>query len=133
MKNTKAAGTKRELQVVKQYRDDGWVAFRTPASFGVCDVVAMKRQAIVSDSYLHPVTSERIRLLGPLTLAAVHMVEVKANHGGPFMNFRQPEREALREAAARAGAQAILCHWPPGGERRDIPSDEWPESRKAAA
>jgi hypothetical protein len=97
------------------YRDAGWVAFRTPASMGACDVIAMRALADIEPR------------------AEVHMVEVKANYGNPFMNFRRPERKLLKLAATAAGAQAILCHWPPRGERRDISADEWPDDDQALA
>lgn len=115
-KNRKRAGTKRELQVRDLKRAEGYIAFRTPASLGVCDVIAMRAYANWPDEHGD---------LKPLT--HVEMIEVKANkHGGPFDHFRPPERRALLEAAEQAGALAILCYWPPNRMPRWIPSSEWP-------
>jgi len=120
-KQRKAAGTKRELKVMHAYRDDGYIAFRTPASMGVCDVIAMRRQQVDYEPW--PVVE----------LSEVLMVEVKANKGNPFMHFRRPEREALRRAAAKAGAIPLLVHWPPRGVRRDIGVKDWPNMDEGEA
>lgn len=104
-KNTKAAGTARELAVMHDYRARGYVAFRTPASLGVCDVIALKSGE------------------PPL------FIEVKANTGSPYKTFTRADRKDLSEAAAKAGALAYLCHWPPRGEKRMIGEDEWPKTR----
>jgi hypothetical protein len=119
-KNRKAAGTKRELKEVHLRRDQGYVAFRTPASMGVCDVIAMKAQQVDYEPW------------SVVDLSEVLMEEVKANKGNPFMHFRRPEREALRKAAARAGATALLVHWPPYGARREYRVEDWPNMDKEA-
>jgi hypothetical protein len=54
------------------------------------------------------------------------LVEVKSDHRSPYENFRSLQRETLVCEAARAGARAVLAHWPPRGQLRLIPSSEWP-------
>ena len=100
----KAAGTRVEHKVLRLLREDEWFAFRTPASLGVCDVVAMKR-------------GQRPR-----------MIEVKSTTDGPYKTFGPADRRELREAADRAGASAELCHWPPRRSPQFIPSEEWPDA-----
>jgi Holliday junction resolvase len=104
--NNKAKGTARELQVVRQLRADGWVAFRAPASLGVADVIALK-------------AGER-----PL------LIEVKSGIGSPFT---PDKRAALSEAAHRAGADAYLIHWPAHGKQMWIRESVWPVARSVAA
>jgi Holliday junction resolvase len=92
---------------VKRYLESApggsWWVLRSPASKGSADLVALK-------------AGEMPRF-----------IEVKANvSGGPFMNFRVGERADLLLAALKAGAKAELCYWPPHGERRFLPSSEWP-------
>lgn len=115
-KQRKAAGTKRELLEVHLRRDQGYVAFRTPASMGVCDVIAIAASdAVVVRSAFED-----------WPLSRVLLIECKANSGNPFMHFRKPEREALILAAKVAGATPLLVHHPPNGERREIPVEDWP-------
>jgi hypothetical protein len=103
-KGNKASGTRREYKVRDAYREDDWYAFRTRDDQSICDVVAMKagHQSI--------------------------MAEVKSNkEGGPYMNFRKKDRQALIDAARIAGAMPLLVYWPIGGKRQDIPADQWPK------
>jgi Holliday junction resolvase len=97
-----SAGAKGERLALKLLREDGWWAIRTPASQGAADIVALKAY-------------ERPRL-----------IQVKRNHGSPYMNFRREDREALVRDAAIAGAVAELWHWPPHGTLRVIPAADWP-------
>jgi Holliday junction resolvase len=92
---------------VKRYLESeaggSWWVLRSPASKGVADLVALKA--------------------GELP----RFIEVKANvSGGPYMNFRTAERAELLREAYKAGAKAELCYWPPRGERRFLPSLQWP-------
>lgn len=104
MPRGKAAGIARERQVKELLIADGWLAFRSPASLGVCDVIALK-------------AGERPR-----------MVEVKSTTGNPYgSRFSPAHRRALSEAAKRAGADAFLCWWAPRREPKWIPENEWPE------
>jgi Holliday junction resolvase len=126
VKQTKAAGTARELRVVQHFRQRGFVAFRTPASLGVCDVVALKGKLTN-----HGTTRERP---GPQLYSVAYFIECKANKdGGPYSNFRAPERQALIDAARIAGAHPLLCYWPPNREPSFINASEWPEARRVAA
>lgn len=114
-KNNKAFGTQRELKVRNYYRDQGYFAFRTPGSLGVCDVIAIKN-APVGDS------------LGKMIFASeVLFIEVKANTGSPYKSFGPQKREELMDAAAQAGAEAILIHWPVRESMTFYPSYLWPE------
>lgn len=119
-KNAKAAGTRRELQVVEQYREAGWVAFRTPASLGVCDVVAMRAARQVTVIGRHPIPR----------IAQIRMIEVKANTGSPYKTFVPEDRQALSTAARIAGAEAVLFHWPAHGEPREYQESEWPRQKE---
>lgn len=100
--SAKSRGISRERDVVKLLAKDGWFAMRSPASLGAADVIALK-------------AGERPRF-----------IEVKANHGPPYMNFRRPAREILRLLAEQAGADAYLCHWPAHLPPKWIPADHWP-------
>ena len=99
----KAAGTRVEHKVLRLLKEEGHVAFRTPASLGVCDVVAMKR-------------GQQPR-----------MIEVKST-ARPYHTFGPTDRQELREAAEQAGASAELCHWPPRKAPKFIPAKEWPDA-----
>jgi len=118
MPRGKAAGIARERRLLAWYRERGWIAFRTPASLGVCDVVALKGKLTNHGTTLaHP---------EPQLYALAHFIEVKSTSGGPYEHFRKEQREALKKAAAKAGAQALLAHWPPRGKLRFIASSDWP-------
>lgn len=93
-------GRDRELKVRNELRKLGWFVGRLHLS--IADLVALK-------------DGEPSRL-----------VEVKANQGSPYMNFRSEDRLALRVAAELAGAEAWLAHWPARAELRWIPASEWP-------
>lgn len=98
----KAAGTRVEHKVLARLRECGWFAFRTPASLGVCDVVALRRG--------YP----------PM------FVECKSTTRSAFDGFPPADRRELLEAAHRAGANAFLAWWPPRKPLKIIPSGEWP-------
>lgn len=103
-------GHDRERQVKKVLEEEGWHVIRAAGSLGTYDLVAMK-------------DGHRPRL-----------IEVKGNRdGGPFANFRPPERYALSRAAYAAGGDAELAYWPKGGKLKWYEEDDWPENRKAAA
>lgn len=94
-------GRARERQVAERLRAEGWVVLKG-TSFGICDLAAMRD----GDTPM--------------------LVEVKSDHRSPYENFRSLQRETLVCEAARAGARAVLAHWPPRGQLRLIPSSEWP-------
>ncbi len=98
-----SAGHDRERKVKLLLELEGWFVIRAAASLGFADLVALK-------------AGEQPQ-----------MIEVKSNaSGGPYMNFRRDDREALRAAAVRAGAVAMLAFWPKRGELRWIDSSAWP-------
>ena len=110
-------GHARERQVKKLLEEEGWFVIRAPGSLGVADLVAIREESHCYgwDDYdvSHPV---------------VRFVECKANEkGGPYMNFRPPDRQALIEAAEKAGARAELAYWPKRGNLVWIGSEAWPK------
>jgi Holliday junction resolvase len=100
-KNTAQAGRARERQVADVLRSNDWVVLKG-TSFGVADLGAFRAGSIP------------------------RLIEVKANHGGPYMNFRKGDRLSLIAEAERGGAEAWLAYWPPRGELQMIRSDAWP-------
>ena len=113
--NTKAKGTAVEHKVRKRLLAEGWVVYRGAASLGSADLIALRKK-------MAPVPSEG---WGPL--AQVLLIQVKANKsGGPYKNFQPAERSSLSAEAAKAGAEAILVHWPPNGEETWLREHEWP-------
>lgn len=74
---------------------------RAPASLGVFDVIAVK--------------DGRIRL-----------IECKSTTRSAFSGWPPADREALLEAAERAGGEAELCWWPKQGKPEFIKPDRWP-------
>ena len=99
--STAQRGRDRERKVAEHLRSEGWSVLKG-TSYGICDLAALR----AGDKPL--------------------LIEVKANAGSPFMNFRGPDREVLALEAERAGARAVLAHWPPRKPLRLIPSAEWP-------
>ena len=84
-------------------RADGWVAFRAPASLGVADVIALR-------------AGDRPRL-----------IEVKATSTrSPWNDFGPAQRNALYDAAQKAGADAYLLWWPTRRPPQWIPWTDWP-------
>jgi Holliday junction resolvase len=100
-KNTAQAGRARERKVADVLRSEDWVVLKG-TSFGVCDLAALREGSWP------------------------RLIEVKANRGGPYMNFRKGDRESMKIEAKRAGAQAWLAYWPPNGALQMIPEWEWP-------
>jgi Holliday junction resolvase len=95
-------GHDRERAVKLRLQDDDWFVIRTAGSFGDADLVALKA--------------------GTQTW----LIEVKSTAGGPYERFGPTERNRLRLAAELAGATAVLAWWPPHGQLRFIPANEWP-------
>lgn len=103
-------GHDRERKVRETLEAIGWWVSRAAGSLGDADLVALKQ--------------------GELPM----LIEVKANvSGGPFMNFRRPEREALIAAAVRAGAIPWLAYWPSRKPLRWISVAEWPPTCESGA
>lgn len=94
-------GHDRERAVRAVMQEDGWLAFRAPASLGVADVVALK-------------AGERPRL-----------IEVKSTLS-PYAHFLPRDRAELLAAGLQAGADVLLAYWPNRGKLRWITSEEWP-------
>lgn len=114
--STAARGSQRERAVVKLLREDGWVAFRAPASLGVADVVALRAWGAPAAAWIPGRTESRL-------------IEVKSTSTrGPWNDFGPASRRALSDAARQAGATAWLAHWPMRGQLTWIPEAEWPAS-----
>lgn len=102
-------GHNRERQVRLQLESEDWWVCRAAGSLGDADLVALKK-------------GKRPML-----------VEVKSSAQGPYEHFGPAERQRLIFAAELAGADAVLCWWPPRGRLRFVPSSEWPVALKAVA
>lgn len=122
-------GQTAERAVRKHLEQQGWVVFpvtgtRLPggrrgfhtAGTTVCDLIALRR---LSGRLDHDCPDD-LASDGPL------LVEVKATTRSPWVAFSKAERRELLETAQRAGAEAWLAWYPPGGDLRYLPSDEWP-------
>lgn len=108
MPRGKRAGTQRERAVRDLLTERGWLAFRAPASLGVADVVALKAGYIA------------------------RLIEVKSSAQGPYEHFGPADREALRQAAEVAGAEAILAWWPARKPLVWLAADAWPVAARDA-
>lgn len=101
-RDNKGAGTRRENQVKDLREAEGWVVTRSPGSLGPADLVCLKA--------------------GETPL----LEQVKATTGSPWQGFGPKERSELSATAKRAGAVALLCHWPPYGKPKWYGEDQWP-------
>jgi len=109
-------GSHRERQVRDLLREQGWEVFRCAGS-KPCDLVALRCNGRFTSG----------PDFGMPSSAEVRLIEVKAgDHGGPFENFRPADRQALSQAAQRAGAEAWLVWWPPRREPQWIAEPDWP-------
>lgn len=108
-----ATGSRRGINRERQVRDlllsqDWWVC-RAAGSLGDADLVALK---------------------------AGHkpmLVEVKSTKASPWHSFGPKDRADLLFAAELAGANAVLCWWPPRQVVRWFWPAEWPEAKAVAA
>ena len=115
MANHKAKGTAVEHKVRKRLLAEGWVVYRGAASLGSADLIALRGGE--PETYAS----------GRETFSEVLLIQVKANKsGGPYANFRKAERSSLSAEAAKAGAEAVLVHWPPNGEEAWYHEPSWP-------
>jgi hypothetical protein len=117
-------GSAREHKVRRMLEADGWVIARSAGSKSCVDLWALRRVLRGEEP------SSGVKLGEVLT--EVMAVQVKANVGSPWMNFRGVERAELGLLAAKAGATPFLVHWPPHGECRWYPESDWPEAKVAA-
>lgn len=101
MKKTKQAGTRVENKVRDLLIEYGWEVKKPRVSLGPADLVARR---------------------GSRKL----LIQVKANYGSPYMNFRRDEREELLDESDMAGGTPLLVHWPPYGKCNMIPARRWP-------
>lgn len=97
-------GIQRERQVRKLLEEQGFWVSRAAGSLGDADLVALK-------------CGQRPQL-----------IEVKSTARGPYHGFGPKDRAELEQAAWRAGAEALLCWWPPRKQATWIPAWLWPNN-----
>ena len=102
MSAARSRGSKRERQVRDWLAERDFVVIHTRPGTNFCDVVALQKNR------------------------RPWFVEVKSTAGGPWEHFRWEDRADLIAISERAGAEAWLAWWPPGGKLRWFPSTEWP-------
>lgn len=100
-------GHDRERKVRRILQEDDWWTTRAAGSLGDADIVALKAGR------------------------TPRLIEVKSSAQGPYEHFGPKDRADLLFAAQVAGAVAELAWWPPRGQLRFIPSEEWPRGRAA--
>lgn len=115
--STASRGAAREHKIKRMLEKEGWIVIRCAGSKSAVDLWALRRRSDLGRG--------RVGIEGMA-------IQVKANAGSPWMNFRAVERADLGLLAAKAGADAVLIHWPPHGECRWYLEDDWPESKVAA-
>lgn len=101
--SNQSKGAARERQFAERLRDQGWVVKGHGDAHGTTDLLCARNGEVL-------------------------LVQVKANKGNAFMNFRPPERAAMKEEARKAGAnaRAVLIWWPPDRKgARWIWSEDW--------
>lgn len=109
-------GIQRERQVRRLLEDQGYWTARAAGSLGEVDVVALRAHRMDAGPYAG----------GPFDSCDALMVEVKSTGGGPYERFGPAARAELVAAAAKAGAEALLCWWPKHGTPHWIAPSEWP-------
>ena len=103
-------GIQRERDLVNYLRDHDWFAMRAPASLGVADIVALRRDRAGR--------------------CEARLIEVKSTKAGPYAKFGPAARQKLAGAAYLSGAQAYLAWWPKHGELVWIPAKDWPKAKE---
>jgi Holliday junction resolvase len=117
-------GTRRENAVKDWLELQGWWVARAAGSFGDADLVALKCPYYPPFWTEHPHIGNRVIEHGKL------LVEVKSTTRSPFADFGPQDRSELLQAATKAGAQAVLCWWPPRGKMTWLwPETDWPSPR----
>ena len=100
-------GARREREVQDLLEAEGWVVTKAGGSLGTFDLMAARG--------------------GEMALGAVvRLVEVKGTAAGPYHSFGPEKRQALSEAASRAGGRAELAWWPKRGKLEWLKEREWP-------
>lgn len=104
---SKSRGTRRERQVCHQLAQDDYIAFRSPASLGPADVIALKPGSRLG-------------------------IQVKSDVAGPFAHFGPRARADLLAFCDMADIRPWLIWWPPRGKMTWFPPESWPKSKAAA-
>lgn len=105
-------GFARERAIKEQLEADQWFVIRAAGSLGLADLVALRRFAAKVDG-----------------ATEAWFIEVKSTAGGPYERFGPAARQALIDAANKAGGLAWLVWWPPRRPQVWIPASEWPTPR----
>lgn len=93
----------RERQLVNSLRELGYVAYRTPASKGAADVIALSK-------------------------GQIGLYQIKTGGQSAFSGFPPADRKRLLKEAEIAGAKCALIWWPKGAsECQWIFPEEWPK------
>jgi Holliday junction resolvase len=96
-------GAKRERDLLVKLRAEGWYAERTAGSHGEADLIALKAGTV------------------PL------LIQVKSGKS-KYGSFNSQARQALKLAARKAGAFAVLVWWPYDRKGlRWIEETDWPQ------
>jgi Holliday junction resolvase len=95
-------GHNRERAVRKLMEAEGWWVSRAAGSLGDADLVALK-------AGFPP-----------------RLVEVKSEVQSTWHGFGPADRQAIKDAARKAGAEAWFVCWPPRQPPRWIHEDDWP-------
>ena len=114
-RNHSAFGSKRERQVAELLRAEGWEVAKTTAPAATYDLVALRANGWAPN------------LAGtPFDGYTAALIQVKGTARSPWVAWGPSERQALREAANRAGGTPLLAWWPPHGPLQWIGESEWP-------
>lgn len=113
-------GAARENKLKRLLEEDGYVVVRAAGSKGAVDLWAMR-----------PIEKPGMPV-GWVRSTEVLAIQVKANVGNAWMNFRREEREELGLIAAKAGATAYLVHWPPHSSPHWYREEDFPKAKVAA-
>lgn len=102
--SVKARGSARELKVKRLLERHLFIVYKAGGSLGHADLVALRADVI------------------PM------LIQVKATAAGPFAGFGPYDRGQLQRESERAGAVAMLAHWPPNGKLRWYVGPDWEET-----
>jgi hypothetical protein len=117
LSNSSRKGNSAEVRTAKWLEERGCLVASRRHTGGAGDLIAV---------HYDPNAPYSTGMSGrPVT--TVWLIEVKANEGSPFMNFRGADRLSLVATAKAVGAEPYLAHWPRGMDAPDlIHYTDWP-------